>query len=54
MDYHTPFLTGELAEETGVRLDAAQYDDDSVLEVDAQGIPHDANGHALAQETPHG
>ena len=23
MDYHTPFLTGELAEDTGIRRDAA-------------------------------
>lgn len=51
MDYHTPFLTGELAEDTGIRLDAAQYDDDSaVAAVDALGTPRDGEGHALAPE----
>ncbi len=50
MDYHTPFLTGELAEDTGIRLDAAQYDDSPVAAVDALGTPRDEEGHAHAPE----
>lgn len=38
MDYHTPFMTGELAEDTGIRVDAATLDDDApVVTVNGQG-----------------
>jgi hypothetical protein len=44
MDYHTPFLTGELAEDTGIRLDAAALDDEAapVAAVDEHGNLLDA------------
>jgi|AOMQ01.1.fsa_nt_gi hypothetical protein len=39
MDYHTPFLTGELKHDLGCRLDAAQKDQDDppVAAVDEDG-----------------
>ena len=49
MDYHTPFLTGELAEDTGIRLDAAENDQDAkpVAEVDERGNLLDDQGRIL-------
>jgi hypothetical protein len=49
MDYHTPFLTGELAEDTGIRRDAAENDQDAkpVAAVDEHGNLLDDHGRIL-------
>lgn len=56
MDYHTPFLTGELAEATGLRLDAGQYDDDGkpqVVSVDEKGRWIGEDGQIIPQDDQH-